>query len=85
MAKGYRVFVHFEALESLPKSGKRRTAVIQHLQIIGQIACLGGDYVVEDPQTGRPFNVTEVAGYAITWWIDAPVGELKVVDIAATN
>jgi hypothetical protein len=28
MAKDYRVFVHFEALDALPKTGKRRTAVI---------------------------------------------------------
>ncbi len=85
MAKDYRVFVHFEALETLPKSGKRRAAVVQHLQSLGQIAHLGGDYVVKDPRTGRPFNVTEVAGYAITWWIDAPVGEVKVVDITSAN
>ena len=81
MAKQYRVFVHLEALEILPKSGKRRAAVINHLQILGEIAHLGGDYVLKDPETGRPFNVTEVAGFAITWWIDAPVSEVKVVDI----
>ncbi len=85
MAKNYRVFVHLNALGILPKSGKRRAAVIEHLQILGQIAHLGGDYEVNDPETGRPFKVTEVAGYAITWWIDVPVGEVKVVDITSAN
>ena len=85
MAKEYRVFVHLEALDTLPISGKRRAAVVDHLQILGQIAHLGGDYTVNDPETGRPFNVTEVAGYAITWWIDAPVGEVKIVDITTAN
>ena len=85
MAKEYRVFVHLKALDTLPGSGKRRAAVVAHLQILGQIAHLGGDYTIIDPETRRPFNVTEVAGYAITWWIDVPVGEVKVVDITAAN
>ena len=85
MAKEYRVVVHLKALDILPRSGRRRAAVVGHLQILGQIAHHGGDFTVEDSQTGRPFNVTEVAGYAITWWIDAPVGEVKVVDIKTAN
>ncbi|NNC89734.1 MAG: hypothetical protein HKN82_14860 [Akkermansiaceae bacterium] len=85
MAKDYRVFVHLDALVTLPKTGKRRAAVIRYLQILGQIAHLGGDYEVKDPETGRPFNVSQVAGYAITWWIDGPVGEVKVVDITSAN
>lgn len=84
MARDYRVFVHLEALDSLPKTGKRRTALIGFLSILGDIAHLGGDYTRKDPETGRPFNVSEVAGYAVTWWIDAPVYEVKVVDIQPT-
>jgi hypothetical protein len=73
MARDYRVVVHFDALAALPQSGKRRAAVIGHLQILGQIAHLGGDYEVRDSDTGRPFNETRDVGYAITWWIDVPV------------
>ena len=77
--------MQLDALATLPKTGKRRLAVIGYLQILGQIAHLGGDYEVNDPETGRRFNVSEVAGYAITWWIDAPVGEVKVVDITSAT
>ncbi len=81
MARDYRVYVHFEALEVLPRTGKRRTAVVSFLQILGKIAHLGGDYSRTDPETARPYEVTEVAGFAVTWWIDAPADEVKVVDI----
>lgn len=81
MVRPYRVYVHLEALEALPKSGPRRAAVIAYIQSLENLAHLGGDYSREDPETGRPFTVSEVAGFAITWWIDAPVHEVKVVDI----
>ena len=84
MAGDYRVFVHFEALQTLPSSGARRRAVVEFLQMLGGIAYLGGDLVVEDPRTGRPFQMTQ-RGFALTWWIDAPVGEVKVVDIAVVG
>lgn len=81
MARDYKVFVHFRALESLPKTGKARFEVVRFLEILGEIAHLGGDHTRRDPETGRTFQVSEVAGFMITWWIDAPVHEAKVVDI----
>ncbi len=85
MAKDYRVFVHFEALDGLPKTGKRRTAVIHFLEILGQVAHLGGDYERVNPATGRSISVSEIGGFAITWWIDEPVLEVKVIDIKPTT
>ena len=81
MARDYSVYVHFEALEVLPQRGRRRSVVLSYLGILGKIAHLGGDYVRKDPETGRPYEVTEVAGFAVTWWIDAPADEVKIVDI----
>ena len=81
MARDYRVYAYFEALRVLPQTGRRRAAVVSFLQALGKIAHLGGDYTRIDPDTGRPYEVTEVAGFAVTWWIDAAVDEVKVVDI----
>ncbi|MCH7226428.1 hypothetical protein [Haloferula sp. A504] len=81
MARDYKVYAHVDALGLLPRTGRRRAAVLGFLQVLGKIAHLGGDYRRTDPETGRPYEVTEVAGFAVTWWIDAPVGEVKVVDI----
>lgn len=77
----YAVCIHLEALEVLPKSGKRREQVIDFIRHLGPIAHLGGDFQTTDPESGRPMEVTEVGGYALTWWIDGPVREVKVVDI----
>lgn len=81
MARDYKVFVHCEALDVVPRAGRGRKAVLSYLQVLGKIAHLGGDYVRKDPESGRGYNVTEVAGFAVTWWVDAAVNEVKVVDI----
>lgn len=44
----------------------------------------GGDFEVNDSETSRQFQVSCVAGFAITWWIDYPVLEVKLIDIRET-
>lgn len=83
MPREYRVFVDLECLEMLPRSGKRRNEVVQFLLVLGSIAHRGGDYQMIDPESRRRYEVTHVAGFAITWWIDGPVDEVKVVDVRA--
>lgn len=85
MARNYRVLLDIEAIEALPKSGRRRQSVLSFVKGLSQIAHLGGDFEVSDPETRRPFQVTTVAGFAITWWTDDPVSKVKVVDIRPTN
>jgi hypothetical protein len=81
MSRDYRVLIDFEALDSLPRTGKRRTDIISFLRSLGTHAYQGGDFQLRDAQTQRIFEVTVLRGYAITWWIDAPVNEVKVIDI----
>jgi len=81
MPRDYHVFVNLECLEVLPKSGRRRETVIDFFRILGSIAHLGGGFQMIDPESSRRFEVTHVAGFAITWWIDGPVYEVKVVDV----
>lgn len=85
MAGNYRVLLDIEAIEALPKSGHRRQSVLSFIKGLSQFAHLGGDFEVSDPEARRSFQVTTVAGFAITWWIDAPVSEVKVVDIRSTS
>jgi hypothetical protein len=81
MAEDYKVFVHMDVLGILPKSGARRKSVLEFLASLGSFAHLGGDYQEKDPENGRPVEVSLVAGYALTWWVDAPVREVKLVQI----
>jgi len=85
MARNYRVLLGIEAIEVLPKSGRRRQSVLSFVKGLSQFAHLGGDFEVSDPATQRTFQVTAVAGFAITWWTDDAVNEVKVVDIRPTN
>ena len=77
MARDYRVVIDFEALEALPRSGRRREAVVHFLRTLGAFAHYGGDFQLSDPETQRAFEVTVIRGFAITWWVDAPVASLK--------
>jgi hypothetical protein len=81
MTPAYRVLIDLDALTSLPRSGKRRGTVLGMLAGLSDNADLGGDFEISDPETTRPFQVSCVAGFAITWWIDHPVLEVKIIDI----
>ncbi len=81
MTPAYRVLMDLDALASLPRSGKRRATVLGMLAGLCENADLGGDFEINDPETSRPFQVSCVAGFAITWWIDHPVLEVKIIDI----
>jgi hypothetical protein len=81
MTPAYRVLIDLDALVSLPRSGRRRGAVLGMLARLSENADLGGDFEINDPETSRPFQVSCVAGFAITWWIDHPVLEVKIIDI----
>ena len=77
MRQDPRVLVNPDALENLRATGKRRGEVIAFLKDLS----VTGDFRVTDPESHRAFQVSLVAGFAVTWWADLPVNETKVVDI----
>lgn len=85
MRRNLNVLVDVDALDVLPSSGKKRAAVIGFIRGLVDNGYLKGDFQVRDPETDRSFEVSSVAGYAVTWWLDAAVGEVKVVDIRAVT
>ena len=85
MARNYDVVLNVEALDSLPRSGKRRDLVLSFIRDLSCTAHIGGDIQFEDELSQRPYEVNIVAGFAITWWIDAPANDIRVVDIRPAN
>lgn len=81
MRQDPRVLVNLDALENLPATGKRRGEVIAFLKDLSVTGESPGDFRVTDPESHRAFQVSLVAGFAVTWWADLPVNEIKVVDI----
>lgn len=81
MAHDYNVVINIDALDSLPMSGKRRHLVLSYIRGLAWSAHIRGDIHFEDDHSERPYEVSIVAGFAITWWVDAPVNDVRVVDI----
>lgn len=81
MAANYQVYINSEVIQALPKSGKRRERLLHFITDLQNIAVEGGDFTLIDPETNRPFQVSILVGFAITWWIDEPVREVKIVDL----
>ena len=85
MSRNYVVVLNIEALDSLPRSGKRRDIVISFIRDLSYTAHIGGDIHFEHQLSQRPYEVNIVAGFAITWWLDAPANEIRVVDVRPSN
>ncbi len=81
MPSDYRVLVDLACLSQLPKTGQRRDEIIGFCQDLSHTFHLQGDFQVCDPETLRAFEVSLIAGYVITWWVDAPVKRVVIVDI----
>ena len=80
MATSYTVFVKEEAFASLPKSGSQRRLVMDFLRKLRDNPFQRGDYIEPDV-LGRPNEVKVVGLYAVVYWADHAVKEVKVMDI----
>ena len=83
--RDYRVSIDFEALDFLPRSGKRRESVLLFIGDLATSAHLGGDFRIKDPESQRYYEVSIVAGFSLTWWIDSPVNTVIVVEIQTAS
>ncbi len=77
----YQLFLRFESAEIL-----RKLRLSQRIEIFSFIDSLKtrpdsqGDYSETD-ETGREVEIKIVGGYAITYWPDHAVKEVKVADV----
>ena len=85
MAADYRVLIDLACLGQLPQSGRRRDNVIGYCKDLIGLHHLGGDFQVVDPNSRRPFEVSVIEGFIVTWWVDHPVKRVVVVDVRRVN
>jgi len=76
----YQVYVNQEALVSAPRSGASRKAVMDFIRSLAADPYCGGDFAERD-EVGRTVYVKIVARYAVTFWPDHAVSEVKVTHI----
>ena len=77
----HRVLIDIECLDALPKSGKRRDAVLSFCSNLAYTLYDASDFQIRQPETMRVVEVSIRHGFSITWWIDAPVQRVVVIDI----
>ncbi len=81
MNHDYRVYIHTESLSVLPRTGRRREAVLDYLDYLESNHHLAASSSYPDPESSRIYQVSTVSGFTITWWVDHPVMEVKIVKI----
>ena len=76
----YQVYINQEALLSAPRSGASRKAVMDFVHSLATDPHSTGDFAERD-EVGRTAYVKIVGRFAITFWADHPVSEVKVTHI----
>lgn len=79
--KPYRIFVRLEASEILRTiRGNQRSSVVAFIDSLSGDPDKTGDYSEHD-ETGRLLEIKVIGSFAITYWADHAVAEVKVVDM----
>jgi hypothetical protein len=77
----YDVYLRIEAFEFLRhRHGDERNRLLRLLHELGRDPYRHGDFVEPDP-SGQDIQVLIFQRYAISYWADHAVKELKVIDI----
>ena len=76
----YKVLVTIEALQMKRPSGVERDRILSFLEALANNPDRPGDYTERD-NSGRSVQIKIVGDYALTYWVDHPVKEVKVTKI----
>jgi hypothetical protein len=77
---GHEVYLHLGLLDAVPKSGPQRRKIMDFVRSLRERPDTRGDFTDKD-STLRERQIKVVGDYAITFWLDAPVKIVMVVDI----
>ena len=72
--------MHLGLLDSVPKSGAQRKKIMDFIYRLRERPDTRGDFTDKDASL-RERQIKVVGDYAITFWLDAPVKIVMVVDI----
>jgi len=76
----YKVYINQEVVLSAPRSGSQRQQVMAFITSLANNPNCSGDFSEKD-QVGRTVQVKIVGRFAITFWPDHSVSEVKVTHI----
>ena len=76
----YDVFLHSDLLDKMPAGRAERTAIMKFIRSLASHPHATGDFAEQDVSL-RPQQVKVIGNYAVTFWNDAAVRKVMVVDI----
>ncbi|GEM_PF-720177 len=83
--KRAEVFLSLSALDKLRSlKGAQRTGIARFIDSLKENPSSQGDYTTVD-ETGRILQITLIERYAVIYWHDSPVSEIKVTAIISTT
>ena len=82
--RAYAVFLNEQALATAPRSGTQRASVMKFIRSLADNPNTAGDFTEKD-NTGRILQVKVIARYAVTFWADHAVSEIKVTHIKSAD
>lgn len=72
--------MHIGLLDSVPKSGNQRHRIMDFIRSLRERPETTGDFTDKDSSL-RVRQIKIVGDFAITYWLDAPVRIVMVVDV----
>ncbi len=78
------VYLHFGLLDAVPKSGSQRRKIMAFINGLRNEPYTRGDFTDRDVSL-RERQIKIIGDYAVTFWFDAPVQIVMVVDIGPAD
>ena len=78
--RSYDVFLHHAILSCAPRSGLQRQRIMDFVRSLANDPFQHGDYKDSDP-AGRTIEVKVVGRFAVSFYSDHAVREVKIVNI----
>jgi len=76
--------MHLGLLDAVPKSGIQRRKIMDFIYSLREHPDTRGDYTDKDASL-RERQIKIVGDFAVTYWLDAPVRIVMVVDICPAD
>ena len=76
----YAIYINEAALLSAPKSGIQRQQVMDFIRSLANNPNTPGDFSEQDG-AGRSVQVKLIGRYALTYWADHAVSEIKITHV----
>jgi mRNA-degrading endonuclease RelE of RelBE toxin-antitoxin system len=80
----HEVYLHAGLLEQIPRSGPQRQKILAFIRHLRDHPEARGDFTDKDASL-RQRQIKIIGEYAVTYWYDAPVKTVMVVDVSLAD